>query len=68
MFYFWRIVAVPLDDRGKLVEEMGAILEFCANARAEEKVEADLAARYLGTPDERTDVGGSIALPGAREE
>ena len=61
-----------MDDREKLVNEMGAILEFCANARAEERVEVDLVVRYLGAPS--SDLGGGVPeevfppLPGARED
>jgi hypothetical protein len=53
---------VATEDRDKLVNEMTAILEYCAKARAEEKVEAELAAKYLGKGAD------TVQLPGARED
>ncbi len=51
---------VSSEDRSQMVDQMPAILDFCAQARAQEKAETELAAKYLAGPQ------AVRALPNAR--
>eukprot|EP01043_Picozoa_sp_COSAG02_P026522 COSAG02_NODE_1532_length_12086_cov_6.489447_2_plen_396_part_00 len=52
---------VSTEDRRTIVDQMPAILDFCAERRAEEKAEAELAAKYLAGPQ-------MTPLPNARAD